>query len=125
MSFDRRVSFSQASFAKGASFSASFNAEVDFRWASFDWYADFRGTCFGDVVSFEGASFKAQAMFVNLRTTPRTLLSFVDAGIEKPEQFLLRTTHARSSWFIDVNAQNFDFEGFSKINHKDMPDFLQ
>ena len=97
--FEGEASFSNATFKERAIFSdATFEGEASF------FYATFEGEA-----SFSNAIFKERAIFWSLRTFPQTFLSFRAAVIEKPERLSFHSTILRPSWFIDVDAQKFDF----------------
>jgi hypothetical protein len=71
--------------------------------------ASFSNVTFEGEASFDEAAFKGGGRFWSLKTSPQTRLRFDPAVIEKPERFSFHSTHLRPSWFIDVDAQKFDF----------------
>jgi uncharacterized protein YjbI with pentapeptide repeats len=130
--FKERAYFSKATFEGGAYFSdatfegrayfygATFEGEADFREATFEGGAYFSDATFEGEADFSKATFKGGAdfprtifkekgNFLFLRTSSQAHLSFRSAVIEKPERLSFHSTHLRPSWFIDVDAQKFDF----------------
>ena len=49
------------------------------------------------------------ALFHNLTTSSKTLITLAGATIETPERIQFHTTHLRPCGFVDVDAQKFDF----------------
>jgi hypothetical protein len=97
--FQGTVDFSEATFGEGAYFSeATFEGEASFFNATFEEGAEFYRTIF-----------KEQGSFLYLRISSQTFLGFRSAVIEKPERFSFHSTQLRPSWFVDVDAQKFDF----------------
>lgn len=82
---------------------------TSFSRATFSEVAYFWGTTVSKVVGFSGATFKEKALFYALKAFSRTVLGFNGAIIEKPERISFQTTYLRPSWFVDVDAQKFDF----------------
>src|SRR5215203_959183 len=120
--FEFSVNFYEAIFEGDADFSGlPFDRDVTFVFATFEGDADFSNSTFmgrvdfSDVTfrgstNFSHAIFKGEGRFWRLQTSPpRTVLSFESAEIDKPERFSFHSTHLRPSWFIDVDAQKFDF----------------
>jgi hypothetical protein len=91
--------FHKATFIGGASFGR----------VTFGNTASFAEATFRGEVSFRGATFKESARFHDFKAFPRTALVFSGANIEKPERISFHTTYLRPSWFVDVDAQKFDF----------------
>jgi uncharacterized protein YjbI with pentapeptide repeats len=107
---ERAISFFKATFNETAIFSyATFEGPVDFFNATFEGKAIFSSALFKKMATFSSAHFKEKGSFLYLRTSSQTRLSFGSAVIEKPESFSFHSTHLRPSWFIDVDAQKFDF----------------
>jgi len=108
--FSERAYFLGASFSKGAHFSeATFNGEAEFVQATFNGEANFRKAIVRKGAYFSEATFKERAIFYNLETSSQTAFDFTDATMEKPERISFHTTLLRPSWFVDVDAQKFDF----------------
>jgi uncharacterized protein YjbI with pentapeptide repeats len=108
--FSIKTYFSGAEFSKEASFrGATFSEMASFRGATFSEMVSFEGATFSEMASFEGATFKEDARFYALKASPSTVLAFSGATMEKPERFSFHTTSLRPSWFVDVDAQKFDF----------------
>ncbi len=81
--------------------------------------ADFAGFEFEGEADFSRATFSERAVFSNVSTFLETALIFNDATIDKPDRFSFHTMHLRPSWFVDVDAQKFDF---SDVEWFKMPD---
>jgi uncharacterized protein YjbI with pentapeptide repeats len=109
--FEGEAKFSNATFSTGAYFPrATFEGEADFFNATFEGEVVFFNTTFEGEADFRNAIFKeVGGKFWSLRTSSQTHLSFGSAVIEKPERLSFDSTHLRSGWFIDVDAQKFDF----------------
>jgi hypothetical protein len=104
------VSFEKATFSARANFNgATFSEGAYFIGATFSARAYFNGATFSELADFGGATFKEGARFAALEAFPKTTLDFGNAAIEKPERISFHTTHSRPSWFVDVDAQKFDF----------------
>ena len=58
---------------------------------------------------FTGATFKQSVRFHAIKAVPKTALVFSGTTIEKPERISFHRTYLRPSWFVDVDAQKFDF----------------
>src|SRR5215217_122057 len=97
--FNKEVHFPKAIFKEMAHFhKVTFNGEAHFPDATFE-----------KMANFHGATFKERGAFYDLKTGPNTVLDFRKATIEKPERISFHNTHLRPSWFVDVDAQKFDF----------------
>jgi uncharacterized protein YjbI with pentapeptide repeats len=112
--FDKAATFSRAfprkSFFEGAYVEeANFGGRADFSGATFKESADFDYATFQDLSDFTGTTFKEEGKFWSLQTSPQIFLSFQGAVIKKPERFSFHSTYLRPSWFVDVDAQKFDF----------------
>jgi uncharacterized protein YjbI with pentapeptide repeats len=122
--FEEGADFSNATFEGCASFAkAAFGEKVwkgkgiffeaeewtSFSGATFKKRADFSNATFEDLADFLAAIFKEGAMFWFLKPSPQAILTFRAAIVEKPGRVSFHTTHLRPSWFIDVDAQKFDF----------------
>ena len=113
-------------FGEGAFFlSATFKGEAFFSRATFKGEASFRKVAFESEADFSDAIFKEVGKFWPLyRPSSQTFLSFRSAVIEKPERLSFHNALLRPSWFIDVDAQKFDFsdvEWFRLPNGKKLP----
>src|SRR5215208_5062752 len=71
--------------------------------------SSFSNATFEGGTYLDNAIFKEVGKFWSLRTFSQTFLSFRAAVIEKPERLSFHSTVLRPSWFIDVDAQKFDF----------------
>lgn len=101
--FDGDVSFRGATFLKVANFfRASFLKRAMFFSAVFMEKANFGETIFADHVELYGE--KKRSMFC--RTSS---LDLQFAKIEKPAEFSIRTVMLRPHWFLNVNAEKFQF----------------
>jgi hypothetical protein len=108
--FEEQAGFSEATFEGEAHFtSAIFKGEADFALATFERAAYFSHVSFQQKAQFAQATFREEGIFWSLETFPRIHFSFGRAIIEKPERFSFHSTYLRPSWFIDVDAQKFDF----------------
>ena len=114
--FSKEANFSGATFSEDADFSGvSFRGEADFSGATFNEDADFSygftmvTATFSKRADFREATFKESALFNTLKAFPSTALVFSRATIEKPERISFHTAVLRPSWFVDVDAQKFDF----------------
>ena len=119
--FKEEAYFHETFFDEGAFRSASFGKLADFSKSTFGREADFSKTTFGKDANFSEVTFKQDANFSEATFTEggrfwkltvpshQTALNFRDALIEQPERFSVRSTHLRPMWFIDVDAQKFDF----------------
>jgi hypothetical protein len=108
--FSKGVLFSEANFYDRASFyETTFSDEAYFNKVAFSDEAVFDRVAFSKGVYFSGATFKEGALFYTLNVFPRTALVFSGAIIEKPERMYFHTSFLRPSWFVDVDAQKFDF----------------
>jgi hypothetical protein len=102
--------FAGAYFPKFAGFRGTTFTEVaDFRGATFTEEAVFDGATFSKRAHFYGATFKERAAFYSLQLLSQAAFDFRDATIEKPERISFHTTFLRPNWFVDVDAQKFDF----------------
>jgi hypothetical protein len=107
--FEEWADFSYATF-KGANISnATFEGEAEYSNATFKGEAEYSNATFEGKTYLDNAIFKEVGKFRSLRTSSQTVLSFRSAVIEKPERLSFHSTHLRPSWFIDVDAQKFDF----------------
>ncbi len=110
VTFIETAYFAGATFSGGAHFGmVTFGGFADFGKATFGDLADFERAAFRGSAYFSGATFKESARFHALKAFPSTALVFRGATIEKPERVSFHTTHLRPSWFVDVDAQKFDF----------------
>jgi uncharacterized protein YjbI with pentapeptide repeats len=124
--FARWADFSEASFIEGALFiganfdgeanfskayfgGASFGESTRFYEATFGGKTDFSEATFTQGADYSKATFKERVTFYGLQTLPQTAFNFTDATIEKPERISFHTTLLRPNWFVDVDAQKFDF----------------
>ena len=109
--FKKWADFSYATFeGEGRNFyKATFGEGANFYYATFKGEADFSNATFEGRTYLDNAIFKEVAKFWSLRTSSQTHLSFGSAVIEKPERLSFHSTQLRPSWFIDVDAQKFDF----------------
>jgi hypothetical protein len=89
---------------------ATFEGQVNVTGATFEGEADFSSANFKGEADFSSVNFKEGATFWRTQTSyPRTLFRFRSAVIEKPERFSFHSTNLRPSWFVNVDAQKFDF----------------
>jgi len=119
--FKDRASFSSATFEDYAGFlSPTFNEEASFSSATFRQWTVFEEATFKRRAYFSSVTFEEEANFSratfedvafwSIQTSPsQTFLRFRAAVIEKPERFSFHSTYLRPSWFVDVDAQKFDF----------------
>ena len=108
--FGWMANFSEANFLEDANFSeANFLEDAIFSEAGFGKGADFSKAGFGKGADFSKATFKENAQFSGLKVSPITALDLQNSTIEKPERISFHTTYLRPSWFVDVDAQKFDF----------------
>jgi uncharacterized protein YjbI with pentapeptide repeats len=99
-----------STFSKDVHFSKAIFKEVaHFHKVTFSGEAHFPDVTFENLANFHGALFKERAAFYSLKTGHSTILDFRKATIEKPERVSFHKTHLRPSWFVDVDAQEFDF----------------
>ncbi len=120
--FSKEANFSEATFGEKADFpSATFRDDACFSGATFRGRAYFVGATFSKRVYFLRATFEERAIFWKLVRRARTELVFRDTTIEKPERISFHTARLRPSWFVDVDAQKFDFtnvEWFRRPNDR-------
>ena len=107
--FSEEAYFDEATFSKWAYFNETTFKRAIFSRATFSEEAYFNEATFTEVASFVRATFQESARFDALKAFPRTVLVFDAATIEKPERISFHTTYLRPSWFVDVDAQEFDF----------------
>ena len=109
--FEGDANFNSASFKKRANFyNATFEDRARFYMATFEEEAYFAYATFKETAWFYDATFREGAIFWSLQTSsPHTRLSFRAAVIDKAERFSFHSTNLRPSWFLDVDAQKFDF----------------
>jgi len=98
--FEDEVDFSEATFSGDAYFSEATFSEDE---------VDFSEATFSGVANFSRATFSERVLFSNVRTLPETALVFREATIDKPDRVSFHSMHLRPSWFVDVDAQKFDF----------------
>jgi hypothetical protein len=123
--FSSEADFRGATFRERAHFvGATFSGKAHFGGATFSGQAFFRGATFSSDTYFADATFKENARFYSTKTFPRTALNFGGSTIEKPERISFHTTYSRPSWFVDVDAQKFDFSDVEwfKIPDASKPD---
>ena len=133
-----RVNFNQATFNKWADFGgATFSARADFDRTTFE-SVNFLATTFGRgayyfdatfrrMTNFARATFSERVHFSRLKTFDETTFGFRNVTTEKPEQVSFHTPYLRPSWFVDADAQKFDFSevewfrlpGGDKLNLED------
>jgi uncharacterized protein YjbI with pentapeptide repeats len=118
-SFKEDVSFDEVKFKQLSNFiEITASRKADFREAIFEGPAYFDEATFNKA-NFSDAYFKEGASFWKLKTSPLSVLGLRATVVEKPERFSFHTTWLRPSWFVDVDAQRFDFsdvEWFSLPN---------
>jgi uncharacterized protein YjbI with pentapeptide repeats len=108
--FGEETDFFDATFKKRAFFTdAAFKKRADFSGATFEGAAALSRATFESRADFLAATFKEGAMFWSLQLSPQAFLRFRTAIIEKPERVSFHTTPLRPSYFVDVDAQKFDF----------------
>jgi uncharacterized protein YjbI with pentapeptide repeats len=113
------VRLSEATFEGWADFtSATFKGWANFSSVTFEKEARFTTAICEGWLDFAEATFKEGATFVSLQISSSQTqspfgttggLRFPQAVIEKPERFSFHSMYLRPSWFIDVDAQKFDF----------------
>jgi len=107
----QRLDFSGVYFPSVTLAGFEFEDEVDFTGATFSGVAYFRAT------------FSERVLFSNVKTLPETALVFHEATTDKPERVSFHSMHLRPSWFVDVDAQKFDFtdvEWFRKPDRREL-----
>ena len=108
--FEDEVDFTGATFSGDANFSeATFSVVANFSRATFSVVANFFEATFSGVANFSEATFSERVLFSNVKTLPETALVFREATIGKPDRVSFHSMHLRPSWFVDVDAQKFDF----------------
>jgi hypothetical protein len=109
--FEGEANFNEATFKGMANFyNATFEDRARFYNATFEEEAYFAYATFQEIAFFYNATFQEGANFWSLQTSPtQTRLIFRAAVIDKPERFSFHSTYLRPSWFLDVDAQKFDF----------------
>lgn len=86
-----------------------FPERANFNEATFSGEAYFTEATFSEAAYFNRATFSEGALFHNLTTSSKTLITLAGTTIERPERIHFHTTHLRLCWFVDVDAQKFDF----------------
>ena len=114
--FEEGAYFGNATFKEMAYFGdtvgkgPTFGAIASFHGATFERKAHFREVIFKEEADFSETNFPEGATFRSLQeSSTRTFLTFEAAVIEKPERLSFHSTDLRPSWFINVDAQKFDF----------------
>jgi hypothetical protein len=109
--FEGEANFNEATFKGMANFYyATFEKRALFYDATFEEEAYFAYATFKDIAFFFYTTFQDGANFGFLETSPtQTRLIFRAAVIDKAEGFSFHATYLRPSWFLDVDAQKFDF----------------
>lgn len=87
-----------------------FEGGAQFMGATFEKDANFWGAAFRHFAIFAGAVFGARATFSGMQSfNYETYVNFQNIRVEHPDQFVLHTVALRPSWFIDVDARQFNF----------------